>query len=172
MDNPMHYELIQQCAQSLENFLTCLDKAEQFAGTEDRELQPLLNARLTADMKPFIYQIQSACDYVKAGAAWLSGQKPPTHADDEETIDEVRERIRKTVAFVRGVPKSQFAGASERAIHLSWAPGKFMSGTDYVLEMTIPNVFFHLAMGYAILRKAGVNVGKMDFLGNIKLIDV
>ncbi len=37
----------------------------------------MLNGRLAADMKPLIYQVRSACDYVKAGAAWLSGQRPP-----------------------------------------------------------------------------------------------
>jgi hypothetical protein len=37
--------------------------------------------RLAPDMKPVIYQVQSACDYVKAAAAWLSGQVPPMHED-------------------------------------------------------------------------------------------
>jgi hypothetical protein len=37
--------------------------------------------------------------------------------------------------------------------------------------MTIPNVYFHVAMAYAILRQNGVDVGKMDFLGPINFID-
>jgi hypothetical protein len=64
---------------------------------------PGLRRRLAPDMQPFIYQVQSACDYVKGAAAWLSGQRPPKHEDKERTIDEVRARIRKTAAFVKSV---------------------------------------------------------------------
>ena len=51
------------------------------------------------------------------------------------------------------------------------APGKVIGGEDYLLQMTIPNTFFHIAMAYAILRHNGVDVGKMDFLGPINLVD-
>jgi hypothetical protein len=122
-------------------------------------------------MKPFIYQVQSACDYVKAAAAWLSGQTPPKHEDNEQTIDEVRARIRKTVAFAESVTEAQYAVAAERKVSLSWAPGKVLVGEDYLLQMTIPNVYFHIAMAYAILRHSGVDIGKMDFLGPINWID-
>jgi hypothetical protein len=167
----MYYELIQQCAQSLANIETCLDKAEQYSAARHIDIEKLLDGRLAPDMQPLIYQVQSACDYVKGGAAWLSGQTPPSHPDTERTIGELRERIRKTVDFVRSVPQNRFEGASERRISLSWVPGKVIHGQEYVFEITIPNVFFHLSMAYAILRMSGVDVGKMDFLGNLTMVD-
>jgi uncharacterized protein len=167
----MYYQVISQCAQTLKNLQTCLDKAEQHAAAKKFDLGVLLASRLAPDMKDFIYQVQSACDYVKAGAAWLSGQTPPKHEDNEQTIDELRARIRKTVAFAESVSEAHYAGASERKVKLSWAPGKIISGEDYLLQMTIPNTFFHIAMAYAILRHNGVDVGKMDFLGPINLVD-
>ena len=42
-----------------------------------------------------------------------------------------------------------------------------LGGEDYLLQMTIPNVYFHIAMAYAILRHNGVDMGKMDFLGPV-----
>ena len=54
-----------------------------------------MTSRFAPDMRDFIYPVQSACDYVKGGAAWLSGQTPPRHEDNERTIDELRDRIRK-----------------------------------------------------------------------------
>jgi uncharacterized protein len=60
------------------------------------DVNTLMTDRLAPDMKPFIYQIQSACDYVKTAAAWLSGQVPPKHEDNEQTIDDMPARIRKT----------------------------------------------------------------------------
>ena len=167
----MYYQVISQCTQTLKNLEICLDKAEQHAAAKKFDLGVLLASRLAPDMKDFIYQVQSACDYLKAGAAWLSGQTPPKHEDNEQTIDELRARIRKTVAFAESVKEAQYAGASERKVKLSWAPGKVIGGEDYLLQMTIPNTFFHIAMAYAILRHNGVDVGKMDFLGPINLVD-
>ena len=168
---PMYHQVISQCTQTLKNLDTCLDKAEQHAVAKKFDVGVLMTSRLAPDMKDFIYQVQSACDYVKAGAAWLSGQTPPKHEDNEQTIDELRARIRKTVAFAESVKEAQYAGASERKVSLSWAPGKIIGREDYLLQMTIPNTFFHIAMAYAILRHNGVDVGKMDFLGPINLVD-
>jgi uncharacterized protein len=167
----MYYQVVEQCTRSLNNLETCLDKAERYAATKKFDVGVLMTSRLAPDMKDFIYQVQSACDYVKAAAAWLSGQMPPKHEDNEQTIDELRARIRKTVAFAESVKEAQYAGASERKVKLSWAPGKVVSGKDYLLQVTIPNAFFHMAMAYAILRHEGVDVGKMDFLGPINFVD-
>ena len=166
----MYYEAISQCVQMLKNIEAWLDKAEKHAATKKFDVGVLITSRLAPEMQHFIYQVQSACDYVKAAAAWLSGQTPPKHEDNEQTIDELRNRIRKTVAFTESVKEAQYAGASERKVKLSWAPGKVIGGEDYLLQMIIPNTFFHIAMAYAILRHNGVDVGKMDFLGPINLV--
>src|SRR5215471_12297773 len=94
----MYYQVIAQCSQSLRNLKTCLDKADRYAATKKFDAGVLMISRLAPDMQPFAYQVQSACDYVKAAAAWLSGQTPPKHEDNERTIDELRARIRKTIA--------------------------------------------------------------------------
>jgi uncharacterized protein len=167
----MYHQVISQCTQTLKNLETWLDKAEQHAAAKKFDVGVLMTGRLAPDMKPFIYQVQSACDYVKAAAAWLSGQTPPKHEDNEQTIDEVRARIRKTVAFAESVTEAQYAGAAERKVSLSWAPGKVLGGEDYLQQMTIPNVYFHIVMAYAILRHNGVDIGKMDFLGPIHWIE-
>jgi hypothetical protein len=95
----MYYESISQCTKAVNTIDSFLDKAEKYAEEKDFEVSVLMTGRLAPDMKPFIYQVQSACDYLKAGAAWLSGQTPPKHDDNERTLDEVRARIRKTVEF-------------------------------------------------------------------------
>jgi uncharacterized protein len=168
----MYYQAITQCTQAVKNVEAWLDKAEEHAAAKHFDLGVLMTGRLAPDMKPFIYQVQSACDYLKAAAAWLSGQKPPKHDDTEQTVDEVRARIRKTVAFVESVTEAQYDGAAKQRVSLSFSPaGKVLVGPNYLLQMTIPNVYFPLAMAYAILRHNGVDVGKMDFLGPINWVD-
>ena len=139
----MYYAAVAQCTQALRNLETWLDQAEQHAVAKKFDVGVLMRDRLAPDMQPFIYQVQSVCDYVKAAAAWLSGQTPPRHEDNEQTIEEVRARIRKTVAFAESVKEAQFAGAAARRVSLSWAPGKVLGGEDYLLQMSIPNIYFH-----------------------------
>jgi hypothetical protein len=167
----MYALVIGQCVRSLRNVEGWLDKAEEHAAAKGFDPNVLVESRLAPDMRPFSYQIQSVCDYVKGAAAWLSGRTPPKHEDTEQTFGELRERIRKTLAFVDGVSPSEYAGASERRISFSWAPGQVISGQDYLLQMIAPNTYFHLTTAYAILRHNGVDLGKMDFLGPINLVD-
>ena len=167
----MYFHAISQLVSNLRTVETWLDKAEHFAASKKFDVNVLMTSRLAPDMKPLVYQVQSACDYVKAAAAWLSEQAPPKHEDNECTIDEVRTRIRKTIVFVQSVKSEQYTHASKQQVHMSWAPpGKVLRGEDYLLQMSIPNVYFHLAMAYAILRNNGVDVGKMDFLGEVNWV--
>jgi hypothetical protein len=166
-----YYRAIGQCTRSLKNLEACLDKAQKYSAEKKFGVEVLMAERLAPDMGGFIYQIQSACDYVKGAAAWLSGQVPPRHQDNETTIDEVRARIRKTVVYVESLTRPQYAEAASRRVKLSWAPGKIISGEDYLLQVAIPNVYFHIVMAYAILRHNGVDVGKMDFLGPMNFVD-
>ena len=167
----MYYEAVLQCTRMLRNIETWLDKAEKHATVKTFDVNILMTNRLAPDMKPFIYQVQSACDYVKAAAAWLSGQVPPKHEDNEQTIGDARARIRKTVAFAESVSEAQYAGAGDRKVGLLSASGKHLGGEDYLLQIAIPNVYFHVAIAYAILRHNGVDIGKMDFLGPVNWID-
>lgn len=167
----MYYRAISQCAQALKNLSVCLDKAEQHAVAKEFDSGVLMTSRLAPDMQPFVYQVQSACDYVKAAAAWLSGQKPPVHEDNEQTINDLRIRIQKTVAFAASVTEHQYTGANGRNVSLSWMPGKVIGGEDYLMQIGIPNVFFHVSMAYAILRHNGVDIGKRDFLGPMNFVE-
>ena len=164
---PVYYQIISQCTQSLRNIDAWLDKAEEFAAARGFDAAVLLNSRLAPDMLPFIYQVQSACDYVKGAAGWLSGQTPPRHDDNEQTIDDIRHRIAKTVAFAESVSQAQYVDADNRRVSLSWKPGKVLTGQDYLRQMALPNIYFHVVMAYAILRHNGVDIGKMDFLDPI-----
>jgi hypothetical protein len=168
----MYYRVVSQFSQALKNIDDWLDKAQQHATAKKFDVAVLMSSRLAPDMGAFVYQVQSACDYVKGAAAWLSGQTPPRHEDNEQTIEEVRARIRKTIAFVESVQEGQYAHAAEQKVRVSWGPpGKVLQGRDYLVQVSIPNVYFHVMAAYAILRHNGVDIGKMDFLGPINWID-
>ena len=103
----MFYRVIAQCTQALQSIEVWLDKAEQHAKLKKYDVAILMTSRLAPDQDHFISQVQFACDYVKYGAARLSGQIPPKWEDNEKTVDEVRARIQKTVAFAQSVTEQQ-----------------------------------------------------------------
>jgi hypothetical protein len=129
----------------------------------------LLAMRLAPDMFPLVRQVQIATDIAKNAGARLSGGEAPKFEDTETTFEELDARIARAVGYLEGVSASAFDGADTREIVIpTRARGDLrFHGRDYVDGFVLPNVYFHCAMAYALLRHAGVPVGKADFLGPI-----
>ena len=166
------YAHVQQMTKMLTNLDGELDKAVEYAKSKSFDPAVLLQARLAPDMYPLMQQIQTVCDGAKFLAARLSGKTAPKHPDTEQTLDEIRTRIRSVLEYLATFQASDFAGAESRVIPLSFMPGKGMQATDWLLEFNLPNTYFHLGMAFAILRHNGVPIGKMEYLGSLKLRDL
>jgi hypothetical protein len=148
-----------------------LDKAEAHAAAKKFDAANLLDARLAPDMFKLTEQVQIACDFARKGAARLSGQEPAAIDDKETTIAELKERIANTLKFVRSVDRKTIDGSADRVIALPLGHGRKgeMTGADYFNHFVLPNLYFHVTAAYAILRHAGLEIGKRDFLGGIPL---
>lgn len=154
----------------LTNLEACLDKAVAFA--DERKIDPnaLLLARLSPDMFTLIRQVQIASDVAKGTCARLAGVDAPKFEDNEATFADLKARASKTREFLATLTPAQFEGAETRQITLKVGPPDNQSvlefvGADYLQTWGVPNVYFHYAMVYALLRHNGVAVGKRDFLG-------
>ena len=148
-----------------------LDKAAAFAAAKKIDPAVLAQWRLAPDMFPLTRQVQIACDQAKNGSARLAGVEPPKFEDNETTIDQLKARIAKTIAFVKSVDAKALDGASGREITFPLGPTNkgHMKGDDYLTHFVLPNFYFHLTAAYVILRNCGVEVGKRDFLGQIPI---
>ena len=143
-----------------------LDKAAAFAEAKKIDPAVLLTDRLAPDMFPLTRQVQIACDMAKRCAAHLAGVEAPAYADDETTIDELKARIAKTVAFLATLTPAQIDGSEERPITLKMRSGEMsFTGQRYLLRWMIPNFTFHCTTSYNILRHNGIEIGKRDFVG-------
>lgn len=160
---------IVQMSKMLRNLDACLKKAAAFAEAKGSSPDDFVNFRLTFDMRPLAFQIQSACDTAKFAAARLCGVEAPSHPDTETTLEQLSARIASTLEFLGTFEEKQFDGVAKREIKLSFIPGQAMYGADYLREMSLPNFYFHVTTAYALLRAAGVSVGKRDYLGQITL---
>ena len=167
----MDVQTVTHFRQILINLDSCLEKGVTYAETKKIELDVLANYRLAPDMFTLIKQIQSVCDSAKFCAAYLTEQTPPKHDDTETTWMQMRERLKTVVNYLETFKTADFAKAESVKVKPNWAKGKWISGADYLNQVAVPNFYFHACMAYAILRHAGVNVGKMDYMGPVKLQD-
>lgn len=152
-------------ARMLEAMRVWLDKAEQHAQARKFDAANYLQLRLAPDMLPFVRQVQIASDTAKGCAARLAGVEVPKWEDTEASLEELRARIGKTVDFVQSVPRSAVEASAEREIVITLRSGeRRFDGQRYLEHWALPNFYFHCTTAYALLRHAGVELGKADFL--------
>ncbi len=168
----LHELSVLQSSKMLRNLDAWLGKAEAHASDKGFEVDVLVNARLAPDQFTLTRQVQSSCDGAKLTAARLAAIEAPKHADDEKTIAELRARIRSTLAFLETVTPDKLQDAPQREIRLPFLAGKASKGQDYYVDFGLPNFYFHVVTAYSILRNNGVDLGKRDYLGDVRLYDV
>ena len=168
MSLSMHSISVPIFVRMLGNLTEWLDKAEASARARNFDPAVLLGVRLAPDMLPLVKQVQIACDTAKFAVARLAGVEAPKFDDTEATLDELRGRVRTTVAFVQSVPAAQVDGSEERDIVLQLHEIKLdFKGKAYLLDWVLPNFYFHVTTAYGLLRACGVGIGKMDYIGAI-----
>ncbi|MDE2262908.1 MAG: DUF1993 domain-containing protein [Gammaproteobacteria bacterium] len=161
----VHAVSVDLLANSLANLSHLLEKGHAHAAARKYDPALLLAARLTPDMFPLTRQVQIASDMAKFGVSRLAGVEAPKFEDKEQTFEELRTRIARTVDFIKGVPASALEGSEDRIIKVPLRDRTLeFKGIDYLVRWVIPNALFHVTTAYAILRHAGVEVGKNDFL--------
>jgi len=167
MSLTMYEASIPVFTRALGNLANLLDKAEAHAKGLNFDPAQFVEARLIADMDPFRAQIQRASDSAKGCAARLAGVDIPSFPDTEKTFPELRERITKTVDFLNTIKPADLDGSADREVILKMRRGPVtFTGRSYLFNFALPNFFFHVTTAYALLRKNGVQVGKLDYLGN------
>lgn len=145
--------------------LTNLDHLLAKAAESGLDQQSLLDARLAPDMLPLTKQVQIACDTAKLAVTRIAQAEPRPMADDETSLAQLRDRIARTIAYLKEADPAAFEGREAAEITLKF-PNMEMTftGQSLATEFTLPNVFFHVTTAYGLLRMKGVKIGKMDYL--------
>ena len=151
---------------SLKGLRNVLDKAEAHVTAKKLDPNALLLARLYPDMFHTNRQVQTATSMIHWGCALVVGLERPDLPATEATFADLQTRIASTVEYVKGFGPDRLNGTETNKVELKF-PGRTMefTGHSFMLEFIIPNLYFHTAMTYAIMRHSGVEVGKQDFLG-------
>lgn len=166
MSLSMYEASVPALTRMLENLSGILAKGAAQVEAHELDASALTTFRLYPDMFPLTRQVQIATDTAKGCVARLAGVEPPPYEDTETTFEQLHERIEKTLAYVKSFEPAQIDGSEDREIVLkSRAGDRRFSGKQYLLHFVTPNLHFHVATAYNILRHNGVALGKPDFLG-------
>jgi hypothetical protein len=163
----LHQASIPVFVRNFDNLTKIIDKAAANAAARNIDPSVFITARLAPDMLPFSKQIQIASDISKGAASRLASVDIPNFADTESTFDELKERISRTVTYLRSLDAAAIDASSERDITFKASRDLEIKlpGNSYLLTFAMPNFYFHISAAYMILRHNGVNLGKLDFLG-------
>jgi uncharacterized protein len=144
-----------------------LTKAEAHCKAKNIAPEVLLTARLYPDMLPLAKQIQLVCDFAAKSCARLTHSEVPSTPDTEKTFEELKQRLAKTIDYVKSFKPAQFDGADAKDVTFPVGPSNTLTlkGQQFLSAFTFPNFYFHAATAHGILRHNGVEIGKRDFLG-------
>lgn len=169
MSLSIHDASVPVLARALTNLSGVLEKGRLHAESEKVDPAILLGMRLAPNMFSLTRQVQVVSDGAKGCMARLATVEAPKYEDTESSFEQLKQRIDKTLAFVKGFDAQKLEGADSRAVVLKFPNGAvtFKNGWDYLLTFVLPNLYFHSTTAYDILRHAGVKLAKSDYLGNI-----
>lgn len=153
--------------QMLNSLTGLLSKAEAHCAARKIDPGVLLGSRLFPDMLPLSKQVQLVSDFAAKGCARLTHSEVPSTPDTETSFAELKQRLAKTIDYVKSFKPEQFEGADTKDVTFPTGPDKTttLKGQQFLSAFSLPNFYFHAATAHGILRHNGVEIGKRDFMG-------
>lgn len=158
-------------SQVLESALNFLQKGKDHCGERGIDLAKILATSLYEDMANFHFQVVSLNHHSSKTIEALSSGEflPPVGYEPMDydglltmtkaSLDTMREQTPEAINALAGNPITFKLGSNELPF----------TAENFVLSFSLPNFYFHATTAYDILRQQGVPIGKMDFLGSMKM---
>ena len=151
----------------LGNLSALLDHAAVHAKAHNIDPAVLLDMRLAPNMYSLKQQVGEANRHAVVAGALLAGHVPHVFPATDPDIRELKSRISAAIDFVQGLPRPAIDAAGDKEVVFTFKSGatRAFTGQSLLLTFSVPQFFFHVTTAYDILRHAGVDLAKKDFLG-------
>lgn len=148
-----------------------LNKAEAWCNEQGCDHATILTARLIDDMLPFCYQIKSVAEHTQGAIeAVRVGLYSPDLNPPPMTFEGLREKLAAARAFLGDLSEEEMEGWIGRAMRFEFKDrGMDFTVENFLLSFAQPNFYFHTTAAYSIARHLGVQIGKMDFMGAVRI---
>lgn len=148
-----------------------IDKAEAHAREAGLNEDAVLGAKLANDMWPFAKQMMQVVAHSEGAMKGLAaGEFSPDMTSAPRGFAALRERVQQALDLVAALDPAKVNALEDGNMTFVFGEHRMpFTPTDYILSFALPNFYFHATAAYAILRNLGVPVGKMDFLGPLRM---
>lgn len=162
---------VQSYLQSVGAVASILEKGKAHCDAEGIDLDEIVQTRLHPDMLPFSFQIHSVAHHSLGAIQGVEAGEffPPSNLAELDYAG-FQELIATTVKELEGYSREQVDALEDRDIVFVARDRKVpFTAPGFVLSFSLPNVHFHAATAYDILRMKGVPLGKRDFMGRMQV---
>ena len=144
-----------------------LDKGAAYADARKFDPANLLAMRLAPNMYDLAQQVGEACRHAVVASALLAKREPVALPALEHDLAGLQARIATAIEFLEGLPRAEIDAAADKPVAFKLKSGVELpfNGRSLLLTFSIPQFFFHVTTAYDILRHAGVDLVKKDYLG-------
>ena len=157
--------------QTLDAVAGFLDQGLQFCRESGIAPMEMIETRLFPDMQPLRFQIQriafhsaGAIAAIRSGAVDMpSTPFPADYGAAQALIDETRQ------ALQRIEPEEIDRRAGADIVFTARGITRLFSAEGFLMSFSLPNFHFHATTAYNILRSRGVPLGKLDYMGALRL---
>ena len=157
--------------QVLDATLGVLDKGRSHAETKGLDLQEIVMTRLRDDMMPLHFQLVSVAHHSWGAMQGMQrGEFAPPSFELDKDYAGLQALVAEARAGLAGLDESEVEALAGKS--MEFKVGKMQlpfTNPNFLLSFSLPNFYFHATTTYDILRMLGVPLGKMDFLGRMKV---
>jgi len=173
MQNTLHDVSVSNCKQIVQATLHCLDKAAAYCAENDVIVDELIETQLHYVMRPLRYQIFAvALHSIGAMKALETGEfiRPPSYPEQLNYTD-MQNHLRRAFEGLSAFTPERVNGLTGGKVTVKTPDWQIpFSIEDFILSFSHPNLYFHAATTYGILRRKGIPLEKRDFLGEFRLV--
>ena len=157
--------------QTLGGVANVLAKGEQHAADSDLDLAELVNYKLRDDMLPFSFQIISVWHHSLGAIKGLkAGEFAPPPKMSGMTYQKLQELVAEATAGLEAESREEIDALADKPLVFKMGSTDIpFSTTNFILSFSLPNFYFHATTAYDVLRMHGVPLGKMDYLGALRI---
>jgi hypothetical protein len=157
--------------QILPSVAALVTKAEAHCNENGLAAEVMTGAKLADDMWPFAKQV-FACAHHSARA--IEGLRAsvfgPELGPAPLDFTSLNSQVADARALLEAVNPAEIDGMIGKDMRFEFGTRRMdFTAEDFLLTFALPNFYFHSTSAYAILRNQGLKVGKMDYLGKVRL---
>lgn len=171
MSNSLYDISVGSYLQAVSGVAKVLEKGAAFAAENDFNADEFVGMKLHDTMLPLLFQVNCIRVHsVDALDALKRGEFSPPKSTAQRNYQELQQMVNDTIDELRAVSPDEINAAQGKTIIFKFGDQEIpFTAENFILSFSLPNLNFHTATAYDILRMKGVPLGKADFLGQMRV---